>query len=1160
VEDSSPLADVLGALRSSEPYRALRQGAVDVERLPIPAAAWVLEALAEDLVRPTLILVPHEADGVAWVESADLLGDSAAYFSSPSLSPYQETDISLQIRAMESIALYRLLRGELRTVVCTPRALFRRLPTPDALQAAVIEIEEGGDTALDALIEHLSRFGYQRTDLVGEIGDFAVRGGVFDLFPPGLAGPVRLDLFGDTVESIRRFDAVDQRSLESLERLSIMPLSLFPAGEAESRRLADHLLEIPGATAGGAAAEAIEALRQRGRFPGWEHYLPLLESKTVGLEDWLQGALVVTVSPQVLTSEIQHHVQQLETDYRSHLERAMLAVPPAELERHRDEVEAIVESADVRIDDLSSTGAEFKVDFAGGLTDLFHGQLPRFPREIETARARHERLLMISPREHWPRLAQWCDQQNLPQGRGGVELVDGELRRGFRLPPAGVVVFGERQLFPRVTPGRPRARRRYGPFVSDLRDLRLGDFIVHADHGIGQYVGLRAVGGDEQAVDLPPALGTMRDASASADVEVMEVAYSDGRRLLLPLSRIDQIQRYSGIEGVAPRLDRLGGSSWMRTKEKVKRSMQRLAGDLVRLYAERQLATAPAMAADSDLLAQFEAAFDFEETEDQLTAVEAIKEDLAEQRPMDRLLCGDVGFGKTEVAMRAAFKAVDSGYQVAVLAPTTILADQHLETFTARFSDHPVRIEMISRRRSPSEIREIRQALADGKVDILIGTHRLLSRDVAIPNLGLLIVDEEQRFGVAQKERLRELKKNVHVLAMSATPVPRTLQLSLAGVRDLSVIETPPRDRMAVETAIVPFTPELLREAIEFERERQGQVYFVYNRVEGIEQFAAYLQEVIPDLRLTIGHGQLDENELAQRMHAFKAKEYDLLLATTIIENGIDIPNVNTIIVHRAERFGLAQLYQLRGRVGRSNQLAYCYLVVPADRVLTEEASQRLRALREFTELGAGFRVAARDLEIRGAGNLLGPEQSGHIAAVGIETYLKMLEDTVRELRGETVDEAPSAAIDLPLPQAIPEEYLSDANLRMELYRRIAAGELEEEEMVSELRDRFGPPPPQVYQLLRVAALKRRAEALRIQSISLSGARLQFRLRRDARVDVEHLVKLVSERAGMSFSPSGVLTVDRQADRPLGEHALEVLEQLAPSATGRDSPLEPPKR
>ena len=448
-------------------------------------------------------------------------------------------------------------------------------------------------------------------------------------------------------------------------------------------------------------------------------------------------------------------------------------------------------------------------------------------------------------------------------------------------------------------------------------------------------------------------------------------------------------------------------------------------------------------------------------------------------------------------------------------------------------------------RRSNREVRRIRDDLAAGRLDILIGTHRLLGRDIEIPELALLIVDEEQRFGVAQKERLRELKRNVHVLAMSATPVPRTLQLSLAGVRDLSVIETPPRDRMAVETAIVPFSAELIREAVEFERDRRGQIYFVFNRVEGIEAFASLLREIVPDLRLTIGHGQMDENELASRMHAFKQGQFELLLATTIIENGIDIPNVNTILVHQAERFGLAQLYQLRGRVGRSDQLAYCYLLVPGDRVLSLEASKRLRALKEFSELGAGFRVAARDLEIRGAGNLLGPEQSGHIAAVGIETYLRMLEDTVRELRGEVVEEAASVALDLPLPMALPENYILDPNLRMDVYRKIAAAEVDNDELIAELRDRFGPPPSQVHELLEVAALKKAAESLRIQSIGLRANKLSLRLRRDTRVDVDSLVRLVSENEGMRFSPGGVLSVERDPQARLTTQAMRLLERLS---------------
>lgn len=499
--------------------------------------------------------------------------------------------------------------------------------------------------------------------------------------------------------------------------------------------------------------------------------------------------------------------------------------------------------------------------------------------------------------------------------------------------------------------------------------------------------------------------------------------------------------------------------------------------------------------------------------------------------------------------MRAALRAVEGGYQVAVLAPTTILCDQHYERFNERFDGLPVNIEMMSRFRSDAEVKKIQQQTEEGKIDILIGTHRLLARRVEFPQLGLVIIDEEQRFGVAHKERLKKMRKDVHVLAMSATPVPRTLQLSLAGVRDLSLIETPPRDRMAVETAILPFDPRLVREAVDFELERRGQIYYVYNRVETIDNFAGYLKELVPGLRVTVGHGQMDEKELARRMHAFVAGEYDLLLATTIIENGIDIPNVNTMLVQNAERFGLAQLYQLRGRVGRSDQLAYCYLLVSGDRILSEDARKRLDAIREFTELGAGFRVAGRDLEIRGAGNLLGAEQSGHINAVGIETYMKMLEETVAELKGEAVLETVSVALDFPVPAAVPESYVGDGNLRMEIYQRLATGDEDEELVLEELRDRFGSPPESVVNLVMLARVKSEAEKLRLQSISSRRGKLVLRLRQDAQVEPERLVELVHRRPGTHFSPDGALTLQGVDDTSSIATARETLEFLAQQAS-----------
>ncbi len=1143
------------ALRLSVPFvqleRALRSrsdagASVAVSRLPVAAAAWVTELLAERLGRPVLVLVPHDSQAYSWLEAARLFGRGrVTYFPAPSLSPYQEAEISLLVRAEESVALAQLAAGSVRTVVATPRALFRRLPPLRQLRPAAVEIEAGEEILLDELIAHLLRFGYRRTDLVMEVGELALRGGVLDVFPPGEVGPVRLDLFGDTVDVLLRFDVDSQRSGDTLERVRLLPLSLFGRGEQDALSLADRLAEQVGVEHGADAAHKLGALRSQGGFDGWEHYLPALAPETVGLAQLIGNPLVVAFDPQGLATEANHHAEILSRDYTARLEEERLVLPPEALELPADEVARALDGAAVEIADLFDRQRGTTIDFAGSQTEEMRDQLQRFAREVETLHAGSQRVVLVTAASQRVALGELLEGAEVTLGSAGVELVSGDLQRGFRLPAAKLALFGERQLFRHrqvVRPARPK--RRYGPFISSLRDLKVGDYVVHADHGIGQFTGLRTMGEEGRRSDLPPELAAAVT-SGTVATEVMELAYANGKRLMMPLSRLDQVQKYSGIESIVPRLDKLGGTSWAKTKKRIHRGVRDMAKELLKLYAERQMAKAPPMTEDSDLTRQFGAAFEHVETPDQLDAIKAIKKDLQSSRPMDRLLCGDVGFGKTEVAMRAAFQVVASNYQVAVLAPTTILADQHLQTFRRRFADFPVRVEMVSRFRSKARVKEISDRLAQGEVDILIGTHRLLSKDLDFARLGMLIIDEEQRFGVAQKERLKKLRKDVHVLAMSATPVPRTLQLSLAGVRDLSLIETPPRNRMAVETAILPFDPVLIREAVELEIERGGQVYYVYNRVETIEQMAEFLKQTVPGLKVTVGHGQLNEGELARRMHAFVDGEYHLLLATTIIENGIDIPNVNTMIVHRADRFGLSQLYQLRGRVGRSDQLAYCYLLVPGDTILTEVARKRLDAIREFTELGAGFRVAGRDLEIRGAGNLLGAEQSGHIAAVGIETYLKMLEDTVRELKGDGPPEAVSVALDLPLAMSIPESYIGDANLRMEIYRRIATGEDGEDELLTELRDRFGAPPEEVRTLLVAAAVKQLAEDLRLQAISARRGRLTLSLRQDSRVDIGRLIELVSEREGASFSPSGVLTFERVAAVDLLPTARWVLDQLA---------------
>ncbi len=1155
----SPWQPFTENLRKSDLYRSLAERAsavgafgLEITRLPLPAAAWTLGSLAEDLGRPLLVVVPNEVNAYGWIEAARLFRPqvSAVYFPAPPLSPYQEADISLQVRAAEAIAVDRLANSAVDVLVTTPQALFRRLPKANLFRHSVCTLSPDDDFPLDELIDHLLSWGYHRADLVVEVGQFAVRGGVFDLFTPGHGVPVRLDLFGDTIESIREVDPESQRSGDTLETLRILPLSLFPRGMEEAREVADLLADIAGPTAGVEVAEHIARLRDEGGFPGWEHYLPLIAGETVSLPDLLSNPLVVSLDQRTLLEEATHHADRLDSEHDVRSRQRRVALPPEELEHPRENVLDIIDRAHLRIGDLFASPRE-AIDFSGTTTDIFHEQLERFPREVETARSRDEQAVLVAPQEHLEKLGELLRDREITVGPSGIELIGGDLQRGFRLPAAKLMLFTERQLL-RRSPLARRAKPKKSilrSFLGSLRDLKIGDYVVHSEHGIGQFTGLRTLGGEGRETQLPP---TLRDAAPqkTAMAEVMEIAYKSGQRLLVPLDRLDLVQKYSGIEGLAPKLDKLGGTSWKKTKTRVKKGLRDMADQLIKLYAERQVAEAPQMSEQTDLVQKFETAFEYDETIDQLDAIEAIREDLKRKRPMDRLLCGDVGFGKTEVAMRAALTAADNGYQVAVLAPTTILADQHLETFRERFSGLPINIEMISRFRTAVEAKEIQKKVEAGKVDILIGTHRLLQKKIIFKKLGLLIIDEEQRFGVAHKEQLKQLRNDVHVLAMSATPVPRTLQLSLAGVRDLSLIETPPRDRMAVETAIVPFDGEFIREAVEYELARGGQVYYVYNRVESIEGMASWLREVIPGLKVTVGHGQLDEKELSKRMHAFVAGEHQLLLATTIIENGIDIPNVNTMIIHRADRFGLSQLYQLRGRVGRSDQLGFCYLLVEEDRVLSADAKKRLDAIREFTELGAGFRVAGRDLEIRGAGNLLGAEQSGHISALGIETYLKLLQEAVAELKGEEPEDAPSVTLDLPVPMAIPEDYVGDPQLRLEIYRRLASAEEDRDELLGELRDRFGPPPEGVLRLLEAASVKRLAEELRLQSIAVRGGRLVMQLRQDARVDPNRLIRMVSSRPGSRFSPAGALSIEGVAAGDALDKAREILEILGAPEEG----------
>jgi transcription-repair coupling factor (superfamily II helicase) len=702
-----------------------------------------------------------------------------------------------------------------------------------------------------------------------------------------------------------------------------------------------------------------------------------------------------------------------------------------------------------------------------------------------------------------------------------VLVAIGSLSRGFRLADAGLQLYAETDVFEEERRLPERRRSAAGAFVSDLRDLKLGDFVVHVDHGIGTFAGLRQIG-----------VGAGHDSRQ----EFLELRYAGDDKLFVPVERLDLIQKYSG--GARPQVDRLGGATWERAKTRVRKAMRDMAEELLKLYAARKAVHGHAFSPDSHWQREFEDAFAYELTPDQATVIGEIKRDMESPSPMDRLLCGDVGYGKTEVAMRAAFKAVMDGRQVAFLAPTTVLAFQHVKTLKDRFSAFPARIELISRFRSKAEQKTLLADLASGRLDIIVGTHRLLSKDVEFHNLGLLVVDEEQRFGVAHKERLKQIRRSVDVLTMSATPIPRTLNMSLVGIRDMSIIETAPKDRLSIQTHVLKFDQQAIARAIRNELGRGGQVYFVHNRVESIFSMGNLINRLVPEARLVVGHGKMGEAELERAMLDFIDRRFDVLLATTIIENGLDIPNVNTILVNRADRYGLAQLYQLRGRVGRSDRPAYAYLLIPPEDTLTPVAKRRLAAIREFSDLGSGFRVAALDLEIRGAGNLLGGEQSGHIDTVGFEMYMKLLEQTVRELKGEDVEDEFRATINLHIDLRIDESYIADMNQRLMTYRRAAGArsEAEIDELLDEIRDRFGEPPPSVLNLADYARIRILADRLGMASVDREGPTVVFKIRPQTKLDPVRVMALVTRRRDLALIPPAALKLDlRESGQAAGK-------------------------
>jgi transcription-repair coupling factor (superfamily II helicase) len=1068
-----------------------------------PAAkAFAAAVAARAGTAVTLLVVPTDRDVeqatadarffFGALEGASEAAVERAVLPLPSLQvdPYRGMAPHFRVAAARARALHGAAAGTARLVVASAAALLPRVSPHDRLLRASLEVRSGSEIEPQILADLLVDGGFTREDPVDEHGTFTIRGGIVDVFPAGDTDPVRIEFVGDMVETLRRYDPASQRSVGAVDQVVLVPVrERFDDGDAVS--VVDFL----------AAARGVRLIVSE-----YEH----------------SAAQAVKIR------------EQLEASHRDASARGVVAAPPdaafvtwADVERRA--------AAAPRLEELAieeAPGAVRHVPCQPAME--FHSRIGDWIADVRQARERGDTVLVVADStgraERTVEILQEYDIVAIPVERAedahaaAVLVGVGTISRGFRLGEAmpgdaapgasrgGLLVYAETDVFEEERRA-PEARRNLAKtFLSDLRDLKVGDLVVHVDHGIGEFVGLKQLStrpGDVQ--------------------EFLELRYHGDDKLFVPVERLDLIQKYTG--GTRPALDRLGGTTWEKAKTRVKKAMRDMAEELLKLYAQRRAVPGHAFAADSHWQEEFEGAFPYEPTVDQATAIADIKRDMEAATPMDRLLCGDVGYGKTEVAMRAAFKAVMDGKQIAFLAPTTVLAFQHLKTLRERFAGFPVAIDMVSRFRTKQETKEILDGVASGKIDVIVGTHRLLSKDVVFKDLGLLVVDEEQRFGVAHKERIKQMRKKVDVLTMTATPIPRTLNMSLVGIRDMSIIETPPKDRLSIQTNVVKFDAPVIERAIRNELARGGQIYFVHNRVESIFSIGNLIQRLVPEAKIVVGHGQMGEDELEKAMLGFVERKADILLATTIVENGLDIPNANTIIINRADRYGLSQLYQLRGRVGRSDRAAYAYLLIPPQEALSPVARKRLAAIKEFSDLGSGFRVAALDLEIRGAGNLLGGEQSGHIDTVGFEMYTKLLEETIRELKGEEIEDETRATVNLRVDLKIEGDYIADMNQRLMIYRKIASARTSAELQgtIEEVRDRYGAPPAAVLNLAEYGRIRILADRLGVDTIDRDGRLVVIRFRPTARIDPTRLMKVVGEYPGAVLVPPVSVKLDLEA-------------------------------
>ena len=1143
--------------------QGLNTGEGRPEPLALPQAArpFVAAALATDLKRPLVVITARSERAQQWTDELRVWvhdPDRVHLFADPDALPYERIPWSRETRQQRLRALVALSNFQSPIIVASARALMQKTLPRRELRLALRPLRRGQIVDLNRLLEHWVGLSYQPVGVVEEPGTFSRRGGIADIFPPTLGWPVRLELFGDQVDSLRTFDPATQRTRDHVAEVLIGPASeaLTRHGPLAAERLAALDLSTCQTLTRQRMEEEREKLAAGSGFRGVEFYLPYIYSQPALLLDYLppEGVLLVEDGAELATTwaDLEEQAARLQQDLTTARELpAGFLSPcfpwPALVERlaaHQQRGPLLILGLG-GLDGRPAGQSPLAQAFASG--PRYGGQLRHVLDDILHWRRDGQRLLLVTRQA--PRLASLLsetlqpttviEEVNEPPAPGSPLVVQGTLAEGWKLSGQGsgirdqgtaspsyladLLLLTDAELFGWAAPYR-RHRPRPRPVAPEafFAEVQPGDFVVHIEHGIGLFRGLITL-----------------DVSGAAR-EYLQVDYAQGDKLYVPVHQADRLSRYVGVGDVPPVLHRLGTADWALVKQRAQRAVADLAEELLALYAAREIVPGHAFGPDTPWQAELEASFPYVETEDQLLVVDEVKADMEQPRPMDRLICGDVGYGKTEVALRAAFKAVMDGKQVALLVPTTVLAQQHYQTFSERLRPFPVEVEMLSRFRTRRQQKEAVERLRRGAVDIVIGTHRLLSRDVAFKDLGLLIVDEEQRFGVSHKEKIKQMRRQVDVLTLTATPIPRTLYMSLSGVRDMSTINTPPEERLPIRTTVAEYDETLIRQAILREMDRGGQVYFVFNRVRGILQMTERLRRLVPEASFAIGHGQMRERDLAQVMSDFAAGRYDVLVCTSIIQSGLDIPNVNTIIIHRADRFGLADLYQLRGRVGRGSVRAYAYLLYDRHQSLSPDARQRLETILEASELGAGFQIAMRDLEIRGAGELLGARQHGHIAAVGFDLYCRLLAQAVQELKQKGMTEraegrgiateplAPPVALELPLPARIPESYVAETELRLRLYRRLS-GLTDAEgvaEIAQELADRFGPLPEEVANLLYVVRVKILCLRAGVSAISQEGEELVLQCDTLAGVDRRAL----QHRLGPAVRVGG-----RQIRLPLAE-------------------------